>query len=89
MNAHFDRAFQIADEAFAKADEAFAEADRGFKEAKTGAARVRFDPGPQHTVRFTAHSWSERWRLFRVFFRLALTALFTGKSKLKFQAEPK
>ena len=83
MNAHFERAFQFA-------DEAFAEADLSLKEVKSTAThpRVTLDPGC-HTLRFTAHTWHERRRLFHMFLRLAWTALFTGKSKLSFQTKPK
>jgi hypothetical protein len=89
MNAHFDRAFQYVDEAFARADDAFTEADRGFREARSTSTRIHIDPDQQHRVRFVTHGAAERWRLFKVLFKLSFRALFTGKATLKFQATPK
>lgn len=83
---HIDRAFEHADAAFERANEAFAEADKAFANAPEGEHfKTDTKNAVEHTLRFTAGSFSERFRLARKFFGIGFSLIFAGCGNLKFR----
>jgi hypothetical protein len=62
------------------ADDMIRRAEDAMQSVKT---EVVVDNGDHLIYRITAKPWSARWRLFKVFWRVAWALLFKGTSKLK------
>ena len=78
---HFNDAMKHADEAFAAADRAFNEAETYHPKQKcrTGTGNQK------HSLRFSAHTLRERWRLTKRFFKMGCRVLATGRTEFCFR----
>ena len=79
-----EKMWQHVDRAFEHAHNAFAEAKEAFKHADWDKAEILRESGT-HGVRFTAKSWSDRWRMARHFLSVATAIAFRGKATLHFK----
>jgi hypothetical protein len=83
----WDAVFAQANRAFKEADRAFEMADEAFeKDARTGKANFTFGSNTEeHSVRFTALTYKDRWKNFWWFGRKAFSSLFHGTAVITFK----
>ena len=83
---HADQAFAHADNAFKSADEAFAEAEKIFASLPKGEhRRTETKLATEHTLRFSADSYGERFKLAKKFFGVGFSLVFSGTGNLRFR----
>lgn len=68
----------LFDEAFEHFDRGFSSADKAFKAAESEPSA---SSGKTHTL--AAKTWRRRWKMFRLFQRLAWRILFSGRVTIK------
>lgn len=82
---HVDAAFGHVDAAFKEADKAFAEADKLFSSLHGEHTRTETSTCVEHTLRFTAPSVGERFKIAKRFFKLGFSLIWRGTGNLCFR----
>lgn len=83
---HFNKAFDRADEAFKSADQAFDEAETLFASLPKGEhIRSETKLATEHTLRFSADSFWDRFKLAKKFFNIGFSLVFSGTGSLRFR----